>query len=216
MSLFAQLDVSAAKVSSSATNYEGKEGPRQFRPGQYEIKVTEVCAPLPSRQDPSWNSYLIKFTDVEGSRKGSTKLLVPTTTLEFVGDAKGMNESRLRRMLQALGFKATNDTIASDLEKTFGNVEKGLVGKRLNVKLDFRAHHSVWDKELNAHTLVDKSGNAVRDAGSSEPITFGSSQEAEAFSKSKNWYYSGFVDVTSFIASEPKVVSTKTGFGVKK
>ena len=140
----------------------------------------------------------------------------PTQTIAHANDEKGRNEYQLRNFLSALGYEATNETLAKDLEAVFSESGlKKLVGQRIKVELGFRGWHSGWDRDAKKNTLVDRQGGVLREGG--EPVLFASRDEAEVYAKAKNFYYTPFVDVLKFIASDAArpVTMVKKGFGSK-
>jgi hypothetical protein len=206
MSLFANLDTKTSKAAPS--ELAAKAQPKKFSPGQYEVQIIDVKEPRPSRRDSTWLSYMVVFKDVGGERKGSVEVLVPTASLTFHGDTRGVNEMKIRSFLESLGFQGTQETIASDLRQLFDNPSKGLVGKRMTCVLDYRSVHTKWNREEKKVQLFDAQGNAMRDAAG-EPVLFDSSDEAALWCKENKHYFNDFVTVVKYIPSKQNVTTKK-------
>lgn len=208
--LFAQLDMSTSQTKSAAPTTEKKVS-KLFSPGEHEIKITGVSAPVSSPRDSTWNYIRIEFTDVEGIKKNSFFVNIPTVSLAFKDDAKNMTEYKLRKFLQSMGAEATNESLKNDLNTVLGNPAK-LVGKTLRVILGYGSYHTGWDRDAKKVTLCDKEGSPLVEGG--QVVLFDSRESAEAYAGAKGLRFSNFVEVKQFVPSELKAAPVKkSGFG---
>lgn len=209
--LFAQLDMSTSQTVSAPQYTPEKKVSKLFAAGEHEIKITEVSQPVTSGRDSTWNYIRVSFTDVEGIKKNSFFVNIPTVGLAFKDDTKGMTEFKLRKFLQAMGCEASNESLKNDLNNVLGNPQK-LVGRTLRVVLGYGSHHTGWDKENKKVTLCDKDGSPLSERG--EVLLFDSRDSAEAYAGSKGLKFSNFVEVKQFVPSELKAAPIKkSGFG---
>lgn len=211
MSLFAQLDVSVSPVPSEAAKARSES--KVFAPGLHEVKITEIKNLGPSKQDPSWLFFTLKATDVTGNKTLPMSLMVPTGSLVCAKDEKGINESKLRGFLNAIGL--ATDTPAEfkrAIISTF-ETESKLVGKTLQVQLGFKASHSGWDREAKKNTLLDRNGEALKDSFGAL-VHFDSREDVEAYAKDNGIRYNNFVEVEKYVPRQ-KSERKAAGFGVK-
>jgi hypothetical protein len=211
MSLFSALNMSTSTLNKSAASGTEKSPSKVFKPGLHEIKVVEVSEPKPDSTDATWMNYLIKFEGVGGQRT-SAFVRVPTTTLAHARDAVGRTEEyRLRVFLRSLGRVASNETLLSDLEATFGAPKKGLVGKTLSVEIGYKKYHTS-SRGKGEVVILDGKGAPVLDADGEELVfpDFASARaEGERLYGNK---FQAFPEVVKYVKSE----KTETSLPVKK
>lgn len=217
MSLFSALSLSTSTLTDRPGKAEGEtKVSKVFRPGTYEVKVSEVREPKPDSQDATWMNYMLMLESPTGQRI-THFVRVPTKTFAHARDGNGRTEEyRLRIFLRSLGKAATNETILSDLESLFGNNAKGLLNKPLSIEVGYRKMHP--QTRAKGEVVIADGKGAIQLDEEGEELVFPDYASANAYGEQK-WdkRYSSFPEVTKFVPAAKSEtiapVKKKTGFG---
>lgn len=185
-------EVSAKHSVEKSLEGGPKKEPKVFQPGLHNVTIESVEDMGPTKSDASWVRYWVTYHGL-GERRIRESILVPTTSSLFGDDEATFPFFKLQKFMGALGLSLTEDNAASVLEKTFGKPEKGLVGKKIAVKVGFRNMHCQMLKG-GKFTLVNGKGQTVNGANK-EPEVFSSREAAQLYCQTKSWKYSDFPEV---------------------
>lgn len=192
---FSKSSIKSTADLDKALEAESGTADKYFKPGKYEVKVIAAVHQGPSKNNPTWQKFLLTL---KGASKATTtyQIAVPFETIEYK-TATGKNPlfmyTKLVKLMAGLGVTLTPESLEKVLPEYFTNVEKALVGRQLSIEVGYRGNFIKYmgkNGEGKTQYQIQLSNGTVL------PDVFADFKAAEAFAVSKSIEVSKFVEVT--------------------